>query len=134
METMPRRMKSQRTAASKESLVSWLLWRACMKKSTTRSILQVAIPSATTTLKKPGLTKAMSAELGGELVDPLKTTVVQGLLAMTTWVLRKSSKGIPALLYFRRMEAKSECACGGHKPQKECACGGAKQGGEVEAP
>ena len=34
------------------------------------------------------LTKA----LGGELVDPLKTTVVQGLRCMTTWVVRK---GIP---------------------------------------
>jgi tellurite methyltransferase len=30
-----------------------------------------------------------SAELGGELVDPLKTTVVQGQRAMTTWVMRK---------------------------------------------
>ena len=28
--------------------------------------------------------------LGGELVDPIKTTVVQGLRSMTTWVLRKS--------------------------------------------
>ena len=28
-------------------------------------------------------------ELGGELVDPLKTTVVQGARCMTTWVLRK---------------------------------------------
>lgn len=30
-------------------------------------------------------------QLGGELVDPLKTTLVQGRRAMTTWVLRKSS-------------------------------------------
>jgi SAM-dependent methyltransferase len=30
-----------------------------------------------------------TAELGGELVDPLKTTVVQGQRCMTTWVLRK---------------------------------------------
>ena len=29
-------------------------------------------------------------ELGGELVDPLKTTVVQGSRCMTTWVVRKS--------------------------------------------
>jgi len=29
-------------------------------------------------------------ELGGELVDPLKTTVVQGARCMTTWVVRKS--------------------------------------------
>lgn len=32
-----------------------------------------------------GLTKG----LGGELVDPLKTTVVQGARCMTTWVVRK---------------------------------------------
>jgi tellurite methyltransferase len=30
-----------------------------------------------------------TAELGGQLVDPLKTTVVQGQRCMTTWVLRK---------------------------------------------
>lgn len=29
-------------------------------------------------------------ELGGELVDPLKTTVVQNQRSMTTWVVRKS--------------------------------------------
>ncbi len=32
---------------------------------------------------------ALTRELGGELVDPLKTTVVQGMRAMTTWVVRK---------------------------------------------
>jgi len=32
---------------------------------------------------------ALTAELGGELLDPLKTTVVQNLRSMTTWVLRK---------------------------------------------
>jgi SAM-dependent methyltransferase len=31
----------------------------------------------------------LTAELGGELVDPLKTTVVQGNRCMTTWVARK---------------------------------------------
>jgi hypothetical protein len=31
-----------------------------------------------------------TAELGGQLVDPLKTTVVQGQRCMTTWVLRKT--------------------------------------------
>jgi 2-polyprenyl-3-methyl-5-hydroxy-6-metoxy-1,4-benzoquinol methylase len=31
-----------------------------------------------------------AARLGGELADPLKTTVVQGQRAMTTWVLRKA--------------------------------------------
>lgn len=30
-----------------------------------------------------------ASELGGQAVDPLKTTVVQGMRAMTTWVLRK---------------------------------------------
>lgn len=33
---------------------------------------------------------AATARLGGELLDPLKTTVVQDQRAMTTWVLRKS--------------------------------------------
>ncbi len=31
----------------------------------------------------------LTAELGGELVDPLKTTVVQDQRCMTTWVVRK---------------------------------------------
>lgn len=31
----------------------------------------------------------LTQELGGELVDPLKTTVVQNHRCMTTWVLRK---------------------------------------------
>ena len=31
----------------------------------------------------------LTAELGGELLDPLKTTVVQNQRCMTTWVLRK---------------------------------------------
>jgi tellurite methyltransferase len=30
-----------------------------------------------------------TARLGGDLVDPLKTTVVQDQRAMTTWVVRK---------------------------------------------
>jgi tellurite methyltransferase len=33
---------------------------------------------------------SLTAELGGVLVDPLKTTVVQGLRCMTTWVVRKN--------------------------------------------
>jgi SAM-dependent methyltransferase len=33
----------------------------------------------------------LTAELGGQLVDPLKTTVVQGQRCMTTWVARKSA-------------------------------------------
>jgi tellurite methyltransferase len=31
-----------------------------------------------------------TVELGGQLVDPLKTTVVQGQRCMTTWVVRRS--------------------------------------------
>ncbi len=31
----------------------------------------------------------LTSELGGELVDPLKTTVVQNHRCMTTWVVRK---------------------------------------------
>ena len=33
----------------------------------------------------------LTAELGGALLDPLKTTVVQDRRCMTTWVLRKSA-------------------------------------------
>jgi tellurite methyltransferase len=31
----------------------------------------------------------VSAGLGGEFIEPIKTTVVQNLRAMTTWCLRK---------------------------------------------
>ena len=31
----------------------------------------------------------LTEELGGELADPIKTTVVQGLRSMTTWVVRR---------------------------------------------
>lgn len=33
----------------------------------------------------------LTAELGGELLDPLKTSVVQGQRSMTTWVVRKNT-------------------------------------------
>jgi tellurite methyltransferase len=33
----------------------------------------------------------LTRSLGGELLDPLKTTVVQGQRCMTTWVVRKSA-------------------------------------------
>jgi tellurite methyltransferase len=36
-----------------------------------------------------GLLETLGAELGGDLMDPLKTTVVQNQRCMTTWVLRK---------------------------------------------
>jgi len=36
---------------------------------------------------------AAGDQLGGELLDPIKTTVVQGQRAMTTWVLQKRSSG-----------------------------------------
>jgi SAM-dependent methyltransferase len=32
----------------------------------------------------------LTQELGGELIDPLKTTVVQNQRCMTTWVMRKN--------------------------------------------
>ena len=35
------------------------------------------------------LLMSLTKRLGGELVDPLKTTVVQGARCMTTWVVRK---------------------------------------------
>src|SRR5215217_698170 len=35
------------------------------------------------------LLMALTRELGGELLDPIKTTVVQGQRAMTTWVVRR---------------------------------------------
>ncbi len=35
----------------------------------------------------------MGAELGATQVDPLKTTVVQGMRSMTTWVLRRGEAG-----------------------------------------
>jgi SAM-dependent methyltransferase len=35
------------------------------------------------------LLAAQAERIGGELLDPLKTTVVQDLRSMTTWVLRK---------------------------------------------
>jgi hypothetical protein len=32
----------------------------------------------------------LTEELGGQLLDPLKTTVVQNQRCMTTWVVRKN--------------------------------------------
>ena len=34
---------------------------------------------------------ALTKELGGRLLDPLKTTVVQDQRCMTTWVLRRNA-------------------------------------------
>lgn len=36
--------------------------------------------------------KALTGALGGQLLDPLKTTVVQDQRSMTTWVVRKGSR------------------------------------------
>jgi tellurite methyltransferase len=36
---------------------------------------------------------AATARLGGELLDPIKTSVVQNLRCMTTWVVRKPDGG-----------------------------------------
>jgi tellurite methyltransferase len=35
------------------------------------------------------LLSALTKKLGGQLEDPLKTTVVQNQRSMTTWVVRK---------------------------------------------
>jgi SAM-dependent methyltransferase len=35
---------------------------------------------------------SLTRELGGELLDPIKTTVVQGQRSMTTWVMRRSER------------------------------------------
>jgi tellurite methyltransferase len=40
-------------------------------------------------LADEALLMRLTESLGGELVDPLKTTVVQGVRCMTTWVVRK---------------------------------------------
>jgi tellurite methyltransferase len=40
--------------------------------------------------------RALTASLGGTLADPLKTTLVHGQRAMTTWVVRKDER--PSLL------------------------------------
>ena len=37
---------------------------------------------------------ALTDEIGGELLDPLKTTVVQNQRSMTTWVVRKRTGDI----------------------------------------
>jgi SAM-dependent methyltransferase len=37
------------------------------------------------------LLRNLAEELGGQLADPLKTTIVQDQRCMTTWILRKSS-------------------------------------------
>jgi tellurite methyltransferase len=37
----------------------------------------------------------LTRRLGGELIGPLKTTVVQGVRCMTTWVVRK--RGVSGL-------------------------------------
>jgi tellurite methyltransferase len=37
------------------------------------------------------LLMTLTRDLGGELLDPLKTTVVQGQRCMTTWVIRKGA-------------------------------------------
>ena len=36
--------------------------------------------------------RSVTAALGGEFIEPIKTTVVENLRAMTTWVVRKSGR------------------------------------------
>ena len=48
------------------------------------------LPDGTTRyLVDEPLLMALTQRLGGRLLDPLKTTVVQGQRSMTTWVVRK---------------------------------------------
>jgi len=53
-----------------------------------------ALPDSTERyLVDEALLLELTDQLGGKLIDPIKTTVVQDLRCMTTWVLRKSSAG-----------------------------------------
>ena len=42
-------------------------------------------------LVTPEQLEQLTADLGGQLLDPIKTTVVHGQRAMSTWVVRKSA-------------------------------------------
>jgi tellurite methyltransferase len=42
-------------------------------------------------LTDEAMLRRITAELGGEMLDPLKTTVVHGHRSMTTWVVRKNA-------------------------------------------
>jgi SAM-dependent methyltransferase len=48
-------------------------------------------PSPFTYLVTPDQLEQLTATLGGQLLDPIKTTLVHRSRSMTTWVLRKSS-------------------------------------------
>lgn len=37
--------------------------------------------------------RSVTSSLGGEFIEPIKTTVVENLRAMTTWVIKKGEKG-----------------------------------------
>ena len=37
--------------------------------------------------------RSVTASLGGEFIEPIKTTIVENLRAMTTWVIKKGEKG-----------------------------------------
>jgi SAM-dependent methyltransferase len=53
-----------------------------------------ALPDSTERyLVDEGLLLELTERLGGRLIDPLKTTVVQDQRCMTTWVLRKAGSG-----------------------------------------
>jgi tellurite methyltransferase len=39
--------------------------------------------------------RTCTEELGGTWMDPLKTSIVHGARSMATWIIRKSSKGVP---------------------------------------
>jgi tellurite methyltransferase len=63
-----------------ESRIQWIEGRrALLPDGSTRYVVD-----------EPFLLK-LTQELGGKLIDPLKTTVVQNQRCMTTWVVRKNS-------------------------------------------
>ena len=39
------------------------------------------------------LLRSVTTALGGEFIEPIKTTIVENLRAMTTWVIKKGEKG-----------------------------------------
>src|ERR1022692_1924465 len=62
----------------------------------------------------------LTAELGGQLADPLKTTIVQNQRCMTTWVVRKNAwprrhsiSQRLSLPFRQRQQRPSPCALGG---------------------
>jgi hypothetical protein len=47
------------------------------------------------------LLTSLTEEMGGALLDPLKTTVVQNQRSMTTWIVRKLARNIRSSTCFQ---------------------------------